>query len=200
MKNNYSEKEINIFNGVLKLARSGEDMSSLTAQKIATAAGVGKATIYDYFSSKEEIVQGAMVYSMSLQKQRFEQEMARVQDFARRMDIIYNGIIDSVQDTGSVFQLLLQAMGKERGTCNLSPEILGQVAEFVTILFSVLVKGYNQNVFSMDVYDKENEAYVLMAIVSNVFATVSRAKNRLYPLSREEIIANSYKLLVKSLS
>lgn len=200
MKNNYSEKEINIFNGVLKLARSGEDMSSLTAQKIATAAGVGKATIYDYFSSKEEIVQGAMVYSMSLQKQRFEQEMARVQDFARRMDIIYNGIIDSVQDTGSVFQLLLQAMGKERETCNLSPEILGQVAEFVTILFSVLAKGYNQNVFSMDVYDKENEAYLLMAIVSNVFATVSRAKNRLYPLSREEIIANSYKLLVKSLS
>ena len=200
MKNNYSEKEINIFNGVLKLARSGEDMSSLTAQKIATAAGVGKATIYDYFSSKEEIVQGAMVYSMSLQKQRFEQEMARVQDFARRMDIIYNGIIDSVQDTGSVFQLLLQAMGKERETCNLSPEILGQVTEFVTILFSVLAKGYNQNVFSMDVYDKENEAYVLMAIVSNVFATVSRAKNRLYPLSREEIIANSYKLLVKSLS
>ena len=200
MKNNYSEKEINIFNGVLKLARSGEDMSSLTAQKIATAAGVGKATIYDYFSSKEEIVQGAMVYSMSLQKQRFEQEMARVQDFARRMDIIYNGIIDSVQDTGSVFQLLLQAMGKERETCNLSPEILGQVAEFVTILFSVLAKGYNQNVFSMDVYDKENEAYVLMATVSNVFATVSRAKNRLYPLSREEIIANSYKLLVKSLS
>ena len=200
MKNNYSEKEINIFNGVLKLARSGEDMSSLTAQKIATAAGVGKATIYDYFSSKEEIVQGAMVYSMSLQKQRFEQEMARVQDFARRMDIVYNGIIDSVQDTGSVFQLLLQAMGKERETCNLSPEILGQVAEFVTILFSVLAKGYNQNVFSMDVYDKENEAYVLMAIVSNVFATVSRAKNRLYPLSREEIIANSYKLLVKSLS
>ena len=200
MKNNYSEKEINIFNGVLKLARSGEDMSSLTAQKIATAAGVGKATIYDYFSSKEEIVQGAMVYSMSLQKQRFEQEMARVQDFARRMDIVYNGIIDSVQDTGSVFQLLLQAMGKERETCNLSPEILGQVTEFVTILFSVLAKGYNQNVFSMDVYDKENEAYVLMAIVSNVFATVSRAKNRLYPLSREEIIANSYKLLVKSLS
>ena len=200
MKNSYSEKEINIFNGVLKLARSGEDVSSLTAQKIATAAGVGKATIYDYFSSKEEIVQGALVYSMSLQKQRFEQEMDRIQDFSQRMNVIYNGIIDSVQDTGSVFQLLLQAMGKEKQSCNLTPEIIQQVTEFVSILFAVLAKGYKQNVFSMDVYDKNNEAFVLMAIVSNVFATASRAKNRLYPLSREEIIDNSYKMLVKSLA
>ena len=200
MKNNYSEKEINIFNGVLKLARAGEDVHSLTAQKIATAAGVGKATIYDYFSSKEEIVQGAMIYSLSMQKQRFEQEMSRTEDFRQRMNIIYNGIIDSVQDTGSVFRLLLQAMGKERQSCNMSPEIMGQVTEFVSILFSVLAKGYRQGVFSTDVCDKQNEAYVLMAMVSNVFATASRAKNKLYPISREEIINNSYKMLVKALA
>ena len=200
MKNNYSPKEINIFNGVLKLARAGEDVSQLTSQKIATAAGVGKATIYDYFSSKEEIIHGALVYSLSQQKQQFSTEMEKTPDFSQRMNIIYNGIIDRVEDTGSVFRLLLQAMGKERNTCNLTPEIMAQVKEFVSILFSVLAKGYRQGVFSTDVSAPENQAYVLMAIVSNVFATASRAKNKMYPLSRREIIENSYRLLVKSLA
>ena len=200
MKNNYSQKEINISGGVLKLTRAGEDVYQLTAQQIATAAGVGKATIYDYFSSKEEIVHGALMYSLQMQKQRFREEMEKTVDFRQRMEIIYHGIMDRVQDTGSVFQLLLQATDKEKKTCNLNPDIISEVTEFMKILFSVLAKGYNQGVLGTDVYSKENEAYVLMAIVSNVFATASRAKNKAYPLSRQQIIDNSYKMLVKSLA
>ena len=52
----YTEKELTIFSGVLKLAREGTDLSKITARQIADAAGVGKATIYDYFSTKEEII------------------------------------------------------------------------------------------------------------------------------------------------
>ena len=200
MKNNYSEKEINIFNGVLKLARSGEDVSKLTAQKIATAAGVGKATIYDYFSSKDEIINGALVYSLSLQKQRFSLEMERTPDFAQRMKIIYNGIIDSVQDTGSAFQLILQSMDKKQQNCTLSPQMMEQIGRFMAVLRSVLVKGYSQGLIGMDVLKPENEAFVRMAIVANVFATASFAKSMLSTLSRDEIIDNSYKMLLKALA
>lgn len=49
MMNKYSEKEIQIFSGVLKLAGQGLDLSRITARQIADAAGMGKATIYDYF-------------------------------------------------------------------------------------------------------------------------------------------------------
>ena len=200
MKNNYSEKEINIFNGVLKLARAGEDVSKLTAQKIATAAGVGKATIYDYFSSKEEIIQGALAYSLSLQKQRFETEMDRTEDFTQRMNIIYNGIIDGVQDTGSAFQLILKSMDKETQSCALSPQIRAQVAQFMAVLRNVLAKGYNQGAIGMNVLAPENEGYVRMVMVSNVFATASFAKSTVYALSPQKIIDNSYKMLLKALA
>ena len=200
MKNNYSEKEINIFNGVLKLARSGEDVRNLTAQKIANAAGVGKATIYDYFSSKEEIIQGALVYSLSMQKQRFAAEMDSTQDFNQRMNIIYNGIIDGVQDTGSAFQLILQSMDRKNRNCELSPQMAMQVGQFMAVLRAVLEKGYSQGRIGMDVSAPENEAYVRMVIVSNVFATASLAKNMASSLSRQEIIDNSYKMLLKSLA
>lgn len=200
MKNSYSEKEINIFNGVLKLARSGEDVRNLTAQKIANAAGVGKATIYDYFSSKEEIIQGALVYSLSMQKQRFAAEMDSTQDFNQRMNIIYNGIIDGVQDTGSAFQLILQSMDRKTRSYELSPQMSAQVGQFMAVLRAVLEKGYSQGRIGMDVSAPENEAYVRMVIVSNVFATASLAKNMASPLSRQEIIDNSYKMLLKSLA
>ena len=199
MKNSYSEKEINIFGGVLKLARSGEDITKLTAQKIATAAGVGKATIYDYFSSKEEIIQGALAYSLSLQKQRFREEMAKTADFSKQMNIIYTGIIERVQDKGSAFQLLLQSMDKSDSGCALSPQMLGQVAEFMAILRGVLANGHDQGVIGMDVLTPENEAYVRMAILSNVFATATLAKSMPESFSRTEIIDNSYKMLLKSL-
>ena len=200
MKNSYSEKEINIFNGVLKLARSGEDVRDLTAQKIANAAGVGKATIYDYFSSKEEIIQGALVYSLSMQKQRFAAEMDSTQEFNQRMNIIYNGIIDGVQDTGSAFQLILQSMDRKTRSYELSPQMSAQVGQFMAVLRSVLEKGYNQGLIGMDPSAPENEAYMRMVIVSNVFATASIAKNMVPPLSRQEIIDNSYKMLLKSLA
>ena len=38
---NYSEKEMTIFGGVLKLAREGTDLSRITAKQIADAAGMG---------------------------------------------------------------------------------------------------------------------------------------------------------------
>ena len=118
MKNNYSPKEITIFNGVLKLAREGADVSKITSQQIAAAAGVGKATIYDYFSSKEEIVMGALMYSMSDQAAQFAQAMDNTPDFRDKMEIIYTGIIGRVQDTGSIFHLLLQVTGGFKNSCH----------------------------------------------------------------------------------
>ena len=203
MNNNYSEKEIKIFNGVLKLARSGEDVSKLTSQKIADAAGIGKATIYDYFSTKEDIIRGALVYTLSIQVQQFRQAMEQTADFAQQMEIIYNGIVDKVEDSGSAFQVLLQTVSKANQTdeeCTPDPQLWEKVIQLMEILWSVLEKGYVQGVLKTDVTDPANRSYVRMAVVSNVFATATAAKDKINSLPREEIIRNSYTMLVKALS
>ncbi|MBR5805937.1 MAG: helix-turn-helix transcriptional regulator, partial [Oscillospiraceae bacterium] len=75
MKTDYSPKEIAILGGVLKLARQGADITKITSRQIASAAGMGKATIYDYFSTKEEIIFAALAWSMSQQAAEFAQAM-----------------------------------------------------------------------------------------------------------------------------
>lgn len=58
----YSEKERRIFEGVLALAGDGADLYLITVSDIARAAGIGKGTVYEYFSSKEDILAGAILY------------------------------------------------------------------------------------------------------------------------------------------
>ncbi len=59
---NYPEKERRIFEGVLALAEGGADLHLLTVQDIARAAGIGKGTVYEYFTSKEDILAGTVLY------------------------------------------------------------------------------------------------------------------------------------------
>ena len=46
----YSPKEIAAFRGLLQLAAGGNCFSNIKVQDIATAAGIGKGTLYEYFS------------------------------------------------------------------------------------------------------------------------------------------------------
>ena len=137
--NKYSEKEIQIFSGVLKLAGQGMDLSRITARQIADAAGMGKATIYDYFPSKEEIISKAMFYSIEMQKQRFEKAVSCAADFKSKMMCVYDGVIDSVENSSSLFNMAMAAKGgmepgsfhKEGKSCPLE----GAAKNFFTVIY-----------------------------------------------------------------
>lgn len=58
----YPPKVKAMFEAVLELFESGKGLSSLTVSEITARAGIGKGTAYEYFSSKEEIIAGALNY------------------------------------------------------------------------------------------------------------------------------------------
>ena len=58
----YTKKEQQIFQGVLQLIQQGVDLHTVKVQDIATAAGIGKGTLYEYFSSKDEIIMQTLSY------------------------------------------------------------------------------------------------------------------------------------------
>lgn len=64
---NYSDKEIQIFNGVIKLVLNGLDFNELRVSKIAEASSMGKATLYEYFTSKDEIIKNTLIYCFNEQ-------------------------------------------------------------------------------------------------------------------------------------
>lgn len=52
----YSPKEVAVFRAVLTLAGRGVNLTEVKMQQIADAAGMGKGTLYEYFTSKEQLL------------------------------------------------------------------------------------------------------------------------------------------------
>lgn len=74
----YSKKEQMVFEAVLRLIEQGVDFHMVKVQDIATAAGIGKGTLYEYFSSKEEIILQTLSY-LFLQEIEFFESVLREQ-------------------------------------------------------------------------------------------------------------------------
>ena len=77
-------KKEKIFEGVMRLAREGADLRLVTVQQIADAAGIGKGTLYEYFSSREEIIAATLMYAVDAELERVR---ARFDGLRRRVRI-----------------------------------------------------------------------------------------------------------------
>ena len=53
---NHTGKRHRLLDAAVQLWRQGQALSSMTVQQLAQAAGVGKGTVYEYFSCREELL------------------------------------------------------------------------------------------------------------------------------------------------
>lgn len=88
----YSPKEIAAFRGLLQLAAGGKHFSNIKVQDIATAAGIGKGTLYEYFSSKEDILSCTMLYTLQQFADWMEQQMTQEQSVYDMLDRLIDAL------------------------------------------------------------------------------------------------------------
>ena len=56
------ERETALYEAALRLIAKGVNPAAMKVQQIADEAGIGKGTVYEYFASKDEILQGMALY------------------------------------------------------------------------------------------------------------------------------------------
>ena len=138
-----AEKEIAIYEGVRKLIRQDVNLSQVTASEIAQAAGMGKGTLYNYFSTKDEIIGRTIFYLIdqhlaqiqsSMQSQdRFEQKCHAALACIRRQEGRKDSQIHLMlmgMDSGQAAPFLRQGMEHIR-------EIMQQVEQIILSLAEV---------------------------------------------------------------
>lgn len=113
----YRPKEILIMEALIHKVCEGKEVSQLRVQEIAIAAGVGKGTIYEYFSSKDEIVERSIFYSMDKELQMLEQVIDEAEDFDSLLWQIVQALCDILKNRRTVYTILLQNRGRELETC-----------------------------------------------------------------------------------
>lgn len=81
-------KEIAIVEAALKLFKE-KGFSAVRIADIAREAGVGKGTVYEYFSSKEELLQKACSLSCDKTGERIDAVLNQEQDLKHPVKIVY---------------------------------------------------------------------------------------------------------------
>lgn len=82
---NLPPKTVAIFQGALELLNERADIASIKVADIALAAGIGKGTIYEYFSSKEEIIIKAMAYDFVVQIEKIRRLIFQEKTFQKKL-------------------------------------------------------------------------------------------------------------------
>lgn len=91
------DKKTAVLEAIIGLLESGTDIYRMKVADIAVAAGMGKGTVYDYFTSKEEMIAEAVLYSVRKMLDNIGGAVERGRDFEEK----FMGMLDAVQKSVS---------------------------------------------------------------------------------------------------
>lgn len=100
------EREIGIYEATLRLIGSGQDPMTMKVQQIAEAAGIGKGTVYEYFSSKEEILRGVALHSFDTEIVRVRSLMARCMTLEDLEEAVTTYLSDLMQTRMAAYRVI----------------------------------------------------------------------------------------------
>ena len=167
MKKQYTEKEISVFGGVMALSKEGKKIYNITVQDIARAANMGKGTLYEYFSSKEEIIINALMYFLGLENQKAEKIAFSDMTFREKIYALYDLLLKSFEDG---FAAVSQFVTSDE-MLNI-PKIIQDQQQYIEqvmtlrnqLVMSILKSGVDEGVIRLD-FDAD---YIRMAIMANL--------------------------------
>lgn len=166
----WKEKEIQILEGVRQLMREGKDLATVKMEEISKSAGLGKGTLYLYFSSKEEVLRGALAYTIQMQAEALYQAISG-KDFCQAARLALRRIRELADTEGAALRLMFTALerlpagnGEKSAYLNLeSVRLLERVME------ELVQKGVSQGLFP----PPEDPAYLRQCLLGTAAGFIS---------------------------
>ena len=198
--NTHSEKKILIFNAVNELLNEGIKLHTVKVADIAKEAGIGKGTIYDYFKSKEEILERAFLYNMDIEVYENIKKINKGNNFKDKFYIILDIIEKSTTDYSSFSNILFSNLSH-----NEFKGILENNKDYINKRYDLLKKSINDllsiGVLENIIKEQEDKDYQIMVFESVVtgFGHTICIKNE-DKKTIEDAKSRAYKLLIKGLN
>ena len=130
-------KEKAIFEAVLSLGEQGQDLTALTVRQIAEAAGIGKGTVYEYFSSKEEILRELTAYCFDSEMDMLESVLEPCTTLTAAEDAAMTYLETLVRERIAVYQVVAQALRRSREPVH-QPVVTHVMGRLRSILYALL--------------------------------------------------------------
>ncbi|MFV0255122.1 MAG: TetR/AcrR family transcriptional regulator [Erysipelotrichaceae bacterium] len=191
-------KKQQIINGLIALAQSQKDVKLISVQAIADAAGVKKASVYDYFQSKEEVFSATIIYLCTQQLNDITAKLTN-ENFQANVNCILDSIYDNVVNQLSTFNFFYrQERNNDEEDFWKNPEFIKLSLEVETLVESIVALGVKEGKISAPSSNQYLHILVKALIHSaNLYAYQAHFDNQLdYQIVKQDI----YEILVKSLA
>lgn len=90
MKQEINDKVLAMYQAVSELMEEGQDVHKLKVSDITRRAGIGKGTAYEYFQTKEELLDKAMQYGCQSQYKFLTEEITKQKDFSGAIEACFS--------------------------------------------------------------------------------------------------------------
>lgn len=197
----YSQKEIDIFNGLIGLMKEGVNPYLIKVSDIARAANIGKGTIYDYFSSKEDVISKAIIYGIKEEVRLITKKVRTKENFKDRFYEILNIMENNFKKKLSILNILLSSGGIEKFYESLVNKE-NKISDFMVLI--------NQEIKDLlDLGHKEGlirageRPYYEISAVLGAISSFSNYFNHRYiyrDVSPQEAKDTAYEILIRSLN
>ncbi len=200
--NNYSKKEIEIFEGFDKLLQNKIDPSKIKVSDIAKYAKVGKGTVYEYFKTKEEVIAKSIIYKLDKEFESFMQKCDDAKTFEEKCKTGYEELARIINSRFLYFQILI------------SSEDIYTLIKYLNennqrrVKFQNLVQCSLENTIRLGLEEGNINSNLDIEYIKNVFISVGggiavKAHIKQGNMTEEDIQIqkeNSYTMLIKSLN
>lgn len=199
MSKEYPPKVLAMYQAVIKLLNQGWDIHELKVADITREAGIGKGTAYEYFSSKEEILAGALVYEANQMVESLCRLQSREEQFEKKLQVILQWIGNDFKESRVFERMMKLENGKDESSHVIQENVrkMKQSCEsYVAVLDELLEIGRQQGVVK-----EPNNYAARMAVISQIFSVLMylRDKELQKELSVDEIVDIAYRNIMKLL-
>ena len=138
---NHAARKAAVYEAALQLIARGVSPAAMTIQQLADTAGIGKGTVYGYFSSKEEILQGLAEYCFARENERIRVLFADCCTLAGLEERAVAYLQDIAANRMGDYKMIAQALGTP-GKCESVPACADELRDIMrTLLIRLQAAG-----------------------------------------------------------
>ena len=140
-----------------------------TINDIAGAAGIGKGTVYEYFSNKAEIVQSAFDFFMRAMELDFQEVLISEMPAAKKMELILTGFanfLDSGKSTlvELMFDFWAEGIRTQHDKGTLLIQMNGFYHAYRGIFADIIIEGMQEGSFRKDINPHSMGSFIVGAL------------------------------------
>ncbi len=142
------KKVVAICQSVTDLYNQGTPFSKMTISEVARTANIGKGTIYEYFSSKEEIIITAMLLELKKELSKICNAIILKESFQEKYDTALYWIKERVKTNILLRQMMLArySQNSDEAVCELIKRMIS-FTEVNDALDSIIKSGVREGLF-----------------------------------------------------